>query len=188
MWVYLPLLHISLGWNWSYGEEYKEVRSTTAGHSPPPPLLSSEMIEMARSRPCCLKILRWPHEDCVLLGTWEEEEDQDGRIGGCGVLLPYWTHQKYIYMGSNSHRKPTGNRQNTSYSAKSARKISMKWEITERKNGHVETKHIDKKPAGQQWSQRRNRKIPWDKQQWKHNLTEAIGCSKSSFKRKFTII
>lgn len=85
------------------GKSIKEVRSTTAGHSPPPPLLSSEMIEMARSRPCCLKILRWPHEDCVLLGTWEEEEDHDGRIGDGSSPTPTDT-SKYIYMGSNSHR------------------------------------------------------------------------------------
>ena len=51
------------------GKSIKEVRSTTAGSSPPPPMLSSEMIEMARSCPCCLKILRWSHEDCVLLET-----------------------------------------------------------------------------------------------------------------------
>ena len=48
----------------------------------------------------------------------------------------------------------------------------------------METKqHALKKPMGQKWNQRRNQKIPVDKQKWKHNLTKSMRCSKSSSKR-----
>ena len=44
----------------------------------------------------------------------------------------------------------------------------------------METKqHATKTPMGQQWNQRRNLKIPWDKWQWKHNYTKSMGCNKS---------
>ena len=138
----LPLLHISHGWNWSFGEEYKrgeiyhcwvlssssyaQFRDDRDGQVMP---LLPEDSSLVPWRLCSA----WDLQNKESIKKWEEGEDQDGRIGGCGVLLPLQTHQKYTYMGSNSHRKPTGNWQNTSYSAKSARKISMKWEINHRK-------------------------------------------------------
>ena len=49
----------------------------------------------------------------------------------------------------------------------------------------METKsHATEKPMGQQWTQRRNQKIPWDKWKLKHNLKKPMGCSKSSSKRE----
>ena len=44
--------------------------------------------------------------------------------------------------------------------------------------------HATKKPMGQQWNQRGNLKIPWDKWQWKHDDPKSMGCSKSSSKRE----
>ena len=43
---------------------------------------------------------------------------------------------------------------------------------------------LKKNPMGQQWNQRGNLKIPWDKWQWKHNHTKSMGWSKSSPKRE----
>ena len=37
---------------------------------------------------------------------------------------------------------------------------------------------------GQWWSQRRNEKIPQDKQKWKYNFTKSMECSKSNSKRE----
>ena len=48
-------------------------------------------------------------------------------------------------------------------------------------NDHKETKqHATKKSVGQ----RGNQKMPWDKQQWKHNFQKSVGCSVSGSKRK----
>ena len=48
----------------------------------------------------------------------------------------------------------------------------------------METKqHATKKPNVSTMKSK-NQKIPRDKQQWKHNLTQSMGCSKSSFKRE----
>lgn len=54
-------------------------------------------------------------------GRWT----QDGRAGECGARLPLQTHQKYIYMGNNSHWKVTGNWQKDSCTTKAAIKIHM---------------------------------------------------------------
>ena len=51
-------------------------------------------------------------------------------------------------------------------------------------NDYTETnQHATKKPIGQRWNQRGNKKIPQDKRQWKHNLTKSMGCSIRSSKR-----
>lgn len=47
----------------------KEVRSTTTGCYHPLPTFSLEIVEMARSCPCCLEILLWPCEDHILGDT-----------------------------------------------------------------------------------------------------------------------
>ena len=48
-------------------------------------------------------------------------------------------------------------------------------------NDHKETKqHATKTSVGQ----RGNQKMPWDKQQWKHNFQKSAGCSVSGSKRK----
>ena len=44
--------------------------------------------------------------------------------------------------------------------------------------------HTTKKPVGHHWNKRGNQKTPQDKWQWKHNLTESVGCSKSFSKRE----
>lgn len=38
-----------------------------------------------------------------------------------------------------------------------------------------------KKPISQQWNQRGNKKLGWDKWQWKQNRTKSMECSKSSY-------
>ena len=68
----------------------------------------------------------------------------------------------------------------------------MKLEINHRKiNGKTcndqtckwsqgDKQHATKKSVGQ----RGNQKMPWDKQQWKHNFQKSVGCSVSGSKRK----
>ena len=51
------------------------------------------------------------------------EVDQDSRAEGHGSHLLPKTHQKYICMWNNSHRKPTGDWQKISHTSKAARKI-----------------------------------------------------------------
>ena len=60
----------------------------------------------------------------ILLSMKEEiERDENGGVGGHEAHLPVETHQKYIYMWNNSHKKLTRNWQN-SYTHKAGRKIS----------------------------------------------------------------
>ena len=44
--------------------------------------------------------------------------------------------------------------------------------------------HTTKKSVGYHWNQRWNQETPQDKWQWKHNLTESMGCSKNFSKRE----
>ena len=48
--------------------------------------------------------------------------DQDGRVGESRTHLPPQTHQKYLYMCNNCHRKLTGNWQKASCTNKAIRK------------------------------------------------------------------
>ena len=64
---------------------------------------------------------------------------------------------------------------------------NMKLEIShmkrnEKKSDYMEAKqHVTKKPISQQWNQRGNKKLSWDKWQWKQNRTKSMECSKSSY-------
>ena len=44
--------------------------------------------------------------------------------------------------------------------------------------------HAIEQPMGQIRNQRNNKKIPWDKWKYKHNLQKSMGCSKISCKRE----
>ena len=49
----------------------------------------------------------------------------------------------------------------------------------------IKFKYVDIKQHAtvQPISQKRNHKVPWDKQKWKYNTSKFVGCSKSSSKR-----
>lgn len=53
--------------------------------------------------------------------------DQDGRIGAHWVHALLWTHQKYIYMQRNSHRKWTGIWWKDSSIAKAIKRSTLSW-------------------------------------------------------------
>ena len=66
--------------------------------------------------------------------------------------------------------------------------INYRKQNRKRTNTWRQNNKLQKKTVAQQWNQRINQKIPWDKWQRKHNLTKSMGCSKTVLRGKFIVI